>query len=279
MADQPAPAATDTFAADIPELNTVPFEAPWTWLAAGWRDMWEVPHISLTFGVAFALISILLLAGLFAIGWESLILPLAGGFLLFGPMTAVGLYETSRRLQAGEPVSLKDAIVTGFREPGQLAFMGASLMIVYFIWTQIALLLFMLFFGPEAFQLSGFIPALLLTPAGLGLLVVGTAAGAVLAVTVFSLTAVSIPLLMDREVDVATAALTSVQAVLHNPKAMALWAGLIAAMMVGAFAVLFAGMVIVFPLVGHATWHAYQHVVKPRDPALRDRPQDQAATP
>ena len=142
--------------------------------------------------------------------------------------------------------------------------MGAGLLIVYFVWVEIALLLFMLFFGPEAFQLSGFIPALLLTPTGLGLLIAGTAAGAVLALTVFSLTVVSIPLLMDREIDVATAVLTSVQAVLHNPKAMALWAGLIAAMMIGAFAVLFLGLVVVCPLVGHATWHAYKAVVKPQ---------------
>ena len=264
MSDRATAATTDEFAANIPDLNSVPFDAPWLWLAAGWRDMWEVPGISLTFGVAFTLISSTVLVGLYLIGWESLILPLAGGFLLIGPMMAVGLYETSRRLQAGESVTLKDALFAGVGAPGQLAFMGAGLLIVYFVWVEIALLLFMLFFGPEAFQLSGFIPALLLTPTGLGLLIAGTAAGAVLALTVFSLTVVSIPLLMDREIDVATAVLTSVQAVLHNPKAMALWAGLIAAMMIGAFAVLFLGLVVVFPLVGHATWHAYKAVVKPQ---------------
>jgi uncharacterized membrane protein len=149
------------------------------------------------------------------------------------------------------------------RSPGQLAFMGVFLLIIYFVWLEIAFLLFMLFLGPQSLQLENIIPSLLFTPSGLGLLIVGTAAGTVLALLVFAVTSVSIPLLMRREVDVVTASLTSIKAVALNPAPMLLWAVLIAGMMAFAFATLFIGMIVVFPLIGHATWHAYRSLVVP----------------
>ena len=141
--------------------------------------------------------------------------------------------------------------------------MGVFLLIIYFVWLEIAFLLFMLFLGPQSLQLETIIPTLLFTPSGLGLLVVGTAAGAILAMLVFSITAVSIPLLMRRKVDIVTASLTSIKAVALNPGAMLLWAVLIAGMMVAAFATMFLGLIVVFPLIGHATWHAYRSLVEP----------------
>jgi uncharacterized membrane protein len=141
--------------------------------------------------------------------------------------------------------------------------MGVFLLIIYFVWLEIAFLLFMLFLGPQSLQLENIIPSLLFTPNGLGLLIVGTAAGTVLALLVFAVTSVSIPLLMRREVDVVTASLTSIKAVALNPAPMLLWAVLIAGMMAFAFATLFIGMIVVFPLIGHATWHAYRSLVVP----------------
>ncbi|MEM8744523.1 MAG: DUF2189 domain-containing protein, partial [Pseudomonadota bacterium] len=175
----------------------------------------------------------------------------------------VGLYETSRRLEEGKPVKLSDMVRFGIRSPGQLAFMGVFLMIIYFIWMDLAFLLFMLFLGPKSFQLDAIVPTLLFTPNGLGLLIVGTLVGAVLALLVFAVTAVSIPLLMRRKVDAVTAAVTSFQAVALNPAPMLLWGVLIVAMMAVAFATLFVGMIIIFPLIGHATWHAYRSLVVP----------------
>ena len=256
-------ATAKALAAETHRVSKVPFDAPWKWLAAGSRDIWRVPQISLAYGAVFTAISLAILLGLYISGAVYMALPLAGGFLLLGPMIAVGLYETSRRLEEGKSVTLSAMLKFGVQSPGQLAFMGVFLLIIYFVWLDLAFLLFMLFLGPQAFQLDAIVPTLLFTGSGLGLLIVGTAAGLVLALLVFAVTAVSIPLLMRRKVDAVTAALTSIQAVALNPAPMLLWAVLIVAMMALAFATLFLGMIVIFPLIGHATWHAYRDLVVP----------------
>lgn len=251
-----------TFSVTTPPIRRVPFDAPWHWLAAGWRDLVRIPALSLSYGAAFALGAAVLFAGLFQVGWQSLILALGGGFLLLGPLLAVGLYEASRRLESGEEARLADVVLVGTRSPGQLALMGVFLMIVFYAWVLVALLLFMLFFGPtELPVLSSFVPTLLFTGPGLGLLLTGTLVGAVFAVTVFAMTAVSVPLLMVRPLDAMTAAITSIQAVRLNPKPMLLWAALIAALVGVGLATLGAGLIVVFPLVGHATWHAFRAII------------------
>ena len=247
-------------------LRKVPFDAPYSWLAAGWRDMRRVPRVSLAYGVIFAGAGVLLSFGLTEVGLQSLILVLAAGFILVGPMIAAGLYETSRRLEKSEPVSLASTLRAGFFERGQLAYMGLLLMLIYLAWVEIALLLFMLFLGPQPMPpLEAFVPTLLLTPRGLGLLTVGTGVGMALAATVFAVSAVAVPLLMVERVDVVTAALTSISACRKNPKAMALWAALIAGAMLIGFVTLFFGLVIMFPLIGHATWHAFRDLVERDD--------------
>lgn len=244
-------------------IREVPFDAPYSWLAAGWRDMWQVPRVSLTYGAIFAVAGLLLAIGLMQVGLQSLILVLAGGFILVGPMLAAGLYETSRRLEKGEPVSLANTFAAGFLGGGQLVYLGLLLMLIYLAWVEIAFLLFMLFQGTEPMQpLDAFVPNLLLTLPGLGLLIIGTAVGLALAVTVFALSAVAAPLLMVERVDVVTAALTSIAACRKNPKTMALWAALIVGAMLCGFVTLFFGLVIAFPLIGHATWHAFRDLVE-----------------
>ncbi|MGH7187104.1 MAG: DUF2189 domain-containing protein, partial [Pseudomonadota bacterium] len=108
-------AHTDTAAG--PPVRRITLEQPWMWLTAGWRDVWQAPHISLAYGGVFTAVSLALTAGLFATGLEYLLPPLAAGFMFLGPMLAVGLYETSRRLQAGEPVSLRQALFVTTRAP------------------------------------------------------------------------------------------------------------------------------------------------------------------
>ena len=247
-------------------VREVPFDAPYGWLAAGWRDMWRVPRVSLAYGAIFAVTGLVLAVGLTQVGLQSLILVLAGGFILVGPMLAAGLYETSRRLEKNETVSLASTLRAGFYGGGQLAHMGLLLMLIYLAWVEIALLLFMLFLGPQPMPpLGAFVSNLLLTPRGLGLLIVGTGVGMALAATVFAISAVAVPLLMVERVDVVTAALTSIRACRKNPKAMALWAALIAGAMLFGFVMLFFGLVIMFPLIGHATWHAFRDLVERGD--------------
>ena len=243
-------------------VRSVPFDAPWSWLARGWSDLWTLPHVSMTCGAIFSLIAAAFVYGLTVRGLEAVMLALAGGFMLVGPMAAVTFYETSRRLEEQAPVTpaaLARSIATA---PGQLGFFGAILSFAYVVWLQLALLLFMLFFGGRPFPpASEFVPTLLFTSHGLGLLVTGSIVGGIVAGIVFMISVVSVPLLMTERIDAVTAIRTSVRAVLSNPKPMLLWAGLIAGLMSLGLATMFVGLAIAFPLVGHATWHAFCDLV------------------
>jgi uncharacterized membrane protein len=241
-----------------PVARRVAFDAPWTWLAKGWDDLWSRPGISLAYGTTFAAAAIVLIACLLLLDALAVFLPLAGGFLLLGPFLAVGLYQMSRLRARNENPTLRKVAWAWFDARGQLGFFGALLLLVYFVWVRLAFLLLMLFFGPVGVSPpETFMQDLLFTPRGLGLLTVGTAAGAALAVLIFTTTALSIPMLLARRVDVVTAARASFSAVMTNPKPMALWASLIVVIMAAGFATLLLGLIVAFPLVGHATWHAY----------------------
>ena len=243
-------------------INQVAFDAPWRWLDKGWIDLWKNPQMSLGYGALFAVAAIVLLLTLTQLDWVALMLPLAGGFLLVGPLLAIGLYEASRRLEVGEEVKFSSICSSCKSSAGQIAFMGVVLLLVFFAWMEIAFLMFMLFMGTSALpHASEFIPTLLFTGRGLGLLVFGTIAGGLLAVFVFAISVVSVPLIMVKKIDVVSAAATSVAAVRKNPKAMLLWAVIIAALMLFGIVTLFAGLIVVFPLIGHATWHAFRDVI------------------
>lgn len=251
-------------------LRHVSIEAPWLWLGNGWRDLWRIPAISLTYGLVFAVIVVGILVGVVHNDWQAVTPALGGGILLIGPMLAVGLYEASRRLESGEAIDARDVMLVGVRSPGQLALLGALLLAIYFAWVLVAVLLFSLFIGGAGMPpLEEFIPLLLFSNKGVMLLVTGTIIGALLAVTVFAVTAVSVPLLLERDIDVVTAVGTSLDAVARNPRAMALWAALIAGLMILGFVTLCVGLVIVFPLIGHATWHAFRDIVDlPSEPEI-----------
>ena len=177
-------------------------------------------------------------------------------------LVAVGLYEASRRLERGERVSVRDVVMAGPNAPGQVAFFGVILAFVFFVWLELAFLLFMMFMGTRGLPpVSEFVPTLLFTPHGLGLLVVGTIVGGILAMIVYAISAISVPLLLTRRIDAVTAMSASLEAVVDNPKPMALWAALIAGSMALGIATLFVGLIVAFPLIGHATWHAYRSLV------------------
>lgn len=246
----------------LPRVRQIAMDAPWDWLAAGWRDVWNSSSISLVYGLVFAVISSAFALTITALNLSSLMLALASGFVLLGPILAVGLYEISRRLEAGESISLKEIIHVRTRAPAQLMFLGVMLMIAFLVWVRVATLLFALFYGLQGFPpLAQFVDELLFTARGLALLTVGTAIGGVLALIVFAISAVSVPLLMVRNIDAVSAMLLSIEAVRKNLLPMILWAWLIMLMMGFGIATLFGGLVITFPLIGHATWHAFRAVI------------------
>lgn len=243
------------------EPRRVPFDAPWNWLAAGWRDLWQTPQIGLFFGLVVTAGAAVLIVSLLRLDALSLTLALAGGFMLIGPLFAVGLYLASRRMSRNQAVGLGETLLAWRSAQGQLAFFGMILLFVFLVWLQLAFLLLMLFVGGAAVPPpSAFVQTLLFTPRGLGLLVVGTAVGGLLALGVFAISALAVPMLLVREVDAVSAARASIAAIIANPKPMLLWAALIVVIMGAGFTMLLVGLVVAFPLIGHATWHAYADV-------------------
>lgn len=256
-------AASQTeLAAEGAEIGVVPFDRPWEWLAAGWRDLWTNASISLTYGALATICGMILTLGLSMAELESLVPVLGGGFLLVGPLLAVGLYEKSRILAAGGKPTLGATISAASASMMRLGLLSAFLLLLYLVWMRIAFMLLALFLGTQGLPPAReFMPTLLFTPHGLGLLIVGTATGAVLAALGFAGTAISIPLLMDRRLDALTAMAKSMEAVIRNPKPMALWAVLIAGFVALGMVTLGLGLIFAFPLLGHATWHAYRDLV------------------
>ena len=253
MADIAVPAS-----ADVTTLRDAELDDPWKWLMAGIADVKRAPVLSLGYGLFFVLVGVGGSALLWDSGLESLVPVLAGGFVLVGPMLAVGLYEISRRLESGEPLRLRDVVFVKTAEPLQLAYMGFALLFMYSIWIRVAMLLYAGFLHLDYTPLDEFVQFLLGTGQGFAFLAIGTAVGAIFAVIVFAATALSVPMLMDRHVDVVSAIAASLREVRQNPKPMLLWAWLIALLIAFGFATLFVGLIVVFPVIGHATWHAYR---------------------
>jgi uncharacterized membrane protein len=241
----------------------VPVDRPWLWLARGWTDLVRAPGVVLAYGGCLVVVSFLLTLGLAMAELYYLILPLAAGFMLVAPVLAVGLYEVSRRLERGAlPPTLIEAALAWRRNPLQIALSGLVLMLVHLVWVRIATLLFALFFEQAHPTLAGMLQVALLSKASLGFLAAGTVIGAALAVVVFAISAVSFPMLLDRDVGVATAIATSVTAVQVNWRPMALWAALIVVFISLGLATLYIGLALALPLVALATWHAYRDLVE-----------------
>ncbi len=242
-------------------VRRIDVERPWHWLAAGWRDFTAAPEVSLAYGAFFTLVGLALTAGLWSLDRLFLVLPLGAGFLLVAPVLATGLYEVSRQLEAGRRPHLSDALRSWRARPGSLAVMGLVLMLFFLAWIRIAFLIFALFFGPQPTSWASFVGTILFSTEGIPFLLVGTAVGAGLAAVAFAISAVSIPLILDRDVGALAAMATSVVAVVTNWRVMAGWAALIALFGAAGLATFYVGLAVTLPLIGHASWHAYRDLV------------------
>ncbi|MCB1368305.1 MAG: DUF2189 domain-containing protein, partial [Rhodobacteraceae bacterium] len=229
-----------------------------------WRDFRAAPVFGLVIAGLFALGGIIIFLQLTV--WESswLILPVAVGFPLIGPFVVVGLYEVSHQLEEGRRPDWNGVLNRIFRQKDRQIPSIAFIVTFFFgIWFYMAHLVFALFFGLSAMTNISSSYQLLLTPNGLMMLVVGSAVGGALAFVLFSISVVSFPLLMDRDLDFVTGMITSVSAVVQNFAVMITWAAIVAALTVLAMLPMFLGLLIVLPGLGHATWHLYRRVLGP----------------
>lgn len=233
----------------------------------GWADFRAAPLPGLFFGGVYAAGGLLMTLLVTRLGASYLVYPLAAGFALIAPFVACGLYEVSRMRDAGRRPTLGAAIGAAWgRRAGDLSSMAFVTLFVFIVWMYQTRLLLALFLGFSAVAtVEDLVRVIFTTPEGLAFLAVGHLVGAVLAALVFSITVVSFPLLLDRDVDFVTAIITSVSAVAASPLVMLGWAALIVAMTALAIAPAFLGLVVVLPVLGHATWRLYRKAVVPPD--------------
>ncbi len=248
-------------------LNKIGFGDLAASLAAGFRDFRRAPLYGLFFAAIFVIGGILIWAELAIEGRELWVIPMALGFPILAPFLAVGMYEVSRRLETGEELEFRGIVGVVFGQRHRQCPSMAMVLIMFFMfWVFMAHLVFALFMGLQPMtNVIGNWQDTLLTQNGLTMLAVGTIVGGAMAFMLFSLTAISIPMLLDREMDFITAMINSFQFVTGNLVVMLAWGLLIAVLLVAAMLPYFLGLFLVLPILGHATWHLYRRAVSYED--------------
>jgi uncharacterized membrane protein len=255
-------------------------------LGRGVADFSAVPSHALFLCVIYPLLGILLIGITLgnSLSLLPLAFPLAAGFALVGPLAAIGLYELSRRREAGLDSSSSHALdVLHSPSLGAIIALGVLLMALFLIWLVVAEALYIAIFGYAApDSITQFVKDVLTTPRGWTLIIAGTGIGFLFAALVLAISAISFPLLLDRDVGAAVAVHTSLRVIAANPLPMALWGLIVAAALVIGSIPFFVGLTVVVPVLGHATWHLYRRTVEPDpnphpDYQPRPRPRRSAA--
>lgn len=239
------------------KLNQLSFGDPLRWLIAGFKDFARHPGIGLFFGGCFM-----------GMGWllmevyrhaPAYLLALSAGFLLMGPFMCMGLYQVSMRLERGEQPDLGDSLTAWDTRMGQMAIFGCVLLILEMLWARAALVIFAVSFDGMP-DLSSSLSTLL-NPENIGFIVTYISVGALFASLIYGVSVISVPMMLDKQVDAITAGLTSLRLALTQTGVMLLWGALITVLVVLAMLPWFAGLLVIGPVLGHASWHAYRAAV------------------
>ena len=239
----------------VANSNILPRNAPLKWIHLGAEDIKRAPAVSLLYGLAMTLLSILIAYSSWKFGALGLYLGMASGFLLLGPVLAIGLYSFSCQLEQGRKPIVGYCVREGGSHIKDMLIFSFILLIVFLVWARAATAIHIFF--PENADYTALDLALFLG--------IGTAIGAIFSTVVFTASAFSLPMIMDRKTDAITAVITSVNAVLRNKLTMLVWASIIVSFVAVGFLTFFIGFIVLLPLIGHATWHAYRETIDASD--------------
>ncbi|HRP76032.1 MAG TPA: DUF2189 domain-containing protein [Rhodocyclaceae bacterium] len=261
---QPDNASVEDVGLPFPKPRDVDARAPLRWIRRGFADLMSCPIPSLFYGFCFAGMG-LLVTLVFEHAYEYT-MAVTSGFLLLGPFLAMGLYEISRRRELGHRCALGPSLVVWKRNAGNLGIFAVVLGVVFLVWARASLIMFALFYTSEVPNLTGFLSQFVKME-NLEFLAVYFGVGLIFATIVFAVSVVSIPLMLDRNQDAITSMLASIGTLFRNPGPLMIWAALIVALTAIGFLTFHLGLVVLMPVIGHATWHAYRDLVEPLDPA------------
>ncbi len=249
---------------EMPAIRTITANDVKQSLKEGIADFLAAPLYGLFFGGIYTVGGLLILAFLTTLDMGWMIIPVGIAFPLIGPFVAVGLYEVSRRRAAGTPLNWSEVLgVIIAQKERQFGLMAFTIICIFWFWIVLVRLLLALFLGFQSFPtVVSFITIVMTTPEGLGFLLVGSAIGSVFAMVLFCTTVIAIPLLLDRDIDVISAIITSFQSVIKNPVVMIGWGIIVAVLAILAMLPYFLGILIVFPILGHATWHLFERAIE-----------------
>ena len=250
MDDKTPETAEDSrpFVVPCADLKT---DAPWRWLRLGWQDLVRAPRLTLIFGGVIMLVSIGVSALAWSLGRFALLATLLSGFVFVAPLIGVGLYCVSRELMAGRVPSLSKSFVLARRVVGQAGVFALAQLVILLIWSRAGMMInaFILIDDNDWTTLAEF-------------LAIGSAVGSIFAALTFATAAFSLPMIADRDVDMITACVSSVNAVLRNKTTMLIWGALIALLTAVGFATAYLGLVIIMPWLAYAAWHAYRETLQ-----------------
>jgi uncharacterized membrane protein len=224
--------------------------APWRWLRAGWRDLRRAPWLSLLFGAVIVAISLCISWLAFQLGRFALLATLLSGFVFVAPLICVGLYCVSRALEQGRAPRLRDSFVLAKRVLGQAGVYALGQGVIILLWSRAGMMVsaFFPFDGSDPMAFREF-------------LALGSAVGAVFAALTFAVTAFSLPMIADRDVDMVTAAVSSVHAVMRNKRVMIVWGLVLVILTAIGFATALLGLAVLMPWLAYASWHAYRETL------------------